>query len=371
MPNCLHIAIDPGFDSMKVVANGLIFKFPFNAVETDERKISDFGIRDDFIFYKDETGTTYRVGAYARELVFEGSQEGMDAFYTEQRFISREFVVGVRTAIAMAIDKLGLSMDGLIVKVIVALPHSCRVAYASTIIGSLVGDHQFDAQFGKEARKGFRFIVKEGDVHTVSQTIAAILGESSDSQGRINEDKFKYLSDGPTLVLDGGYYTFGFVSVNRGGSVDDDKAESDTKHAMKNVYMAVAEAIADRRPDIKHYMMEHLIEQGGLLKYMDNGKAAVIDLKALKAEKIKETCQSLIEYLDSKYKYLLDYNYVVVTGGTGAQFFKQMLKHYEDAGVMDKEHMILTSAELNGKVNPIEYSIAIGAYKGLLGQEGG
>lgn len=370
MPNCLYIAIDPGFDTMKVVANGLIFKFPFNAVETDERKISDYGIRDDFIFYKDENGTTYRVGAYARELIFEGAERGMDEFYTEQRFISHEFVVGVRTAIAMAIDKLELSMNELVVKVIVALPHACRVAYASTIIGSLVGKHQFEAQFGKNPRKEFCFTVKDGDVHTVSQTIAAILGESSDSQGNIDEDKFKYLSDGPTLVLDGGYYTFGFVSVNRGGSVDDDKAESDTSHAMKNVYMAVADAISDKRPDIKHYMMEHLINQGGLIKYMDNGKAAVIDLKVLKTEKIKEICQSLIEYLDKKYKYLLDYNYVVVTGGTGAQFYEQLMKHYEDAGVMDRDHMILTSAELNGKVNPIEYSIAIGAYKGLLGQEG-
>ena len=31
--------------------------------------------------------------------------------------------------------------------------------------------------------------------------------------------------------------------------------------------------------------------------------------------------------------------------------------------------MILTSAELDGQRHPIEYSIAIGAYKGLLGQE--
>lgn len=369
MSNCLHIAIDPGFDSMKVVANGKVFKFPFNAVETDERKISDYGLRDDFILYKDETGTTYRVGAYARELIFEGSEQGIESFYTEQRFISREFVVGVRTAIAMAIDKLGLSMDGLEVKIIVALPHACRVAYASTIVGSLVGEHRFEAQFGKNTRKEFCFTVGDENVHTVSQTIAAILGESSDSKGRIDEDKFKYLSDGPTLVLDGGYYTFGFVSVNRGGSVDDDKAESDTRHAMKNVYMAVAEAIADKRPDIKHYMMEHLIGQGGIVKYIDNGKAATIDLKAIKAEKVKEICQSMIEYLNGKYNHLLDYNYVVVTGGTGAQFFKQMLAYYEKAGIMDKDHMILTSAELDGKRHPIEYSIAIGAYKGLLGQE--
>lgn len=43
MPNKLFIAIDPGFDSTKVIANGKFFKFPFNAIETDERKMSDYG----------------------------------------------------------------------------------------------------------------------------------------------------------------------------------------------------------------------------------------------------------------------------------------------------------------------------------------
>ena len=31
----MFIAVDPGFDSMKVVANVIVFKFPFNVVETD------------------------------------------------------------------------------------------------------------------------------------------------------------------------------------------------------------------------------------------------------------------------------------------------------------------------------------------------
>ena len=44
--NSLYIAIDPGFDSLKVIANGVAFKFPFNIVETDERKMSDYALRN-------------------------------------------------------------------------------------------------------------------------------------------------------------------------------------------------------------------------------------------------------------------------------------------------------------------------------------
>ena len=37
MQNQLFVSIDPGFDNMKVIASGQHYKFPFNAVETDER----------------------------------------------------------------------------------------------------------------------------------------------------------------------------------------------------------------------------------------------------------------------------------------------------------------------------------------------
>ena len=56
--NSLYIAIDPGFDRLKVIANGVAFKFPFNIVETDERKMSDYALRNDFLLYKSPLGTT-------------------------------------------------------------------------------------------------------------------------------------------------------------------------------------------------------------------------------------------------------------------------------------------------------------------------
>ena len=103
----LLIAIDPGFDTMKVVANKQIFKFPFNVIETDERKMTDYRLRDDFILYQDDNGATYRVGQYAREMAFDNKSNDA-SFYTEQRFISSEFQVSLNTAIAMAIERNGL-----------------------------------------------------------------------------------------------------------------------------------------------------------------------------------------------------------------------------------------------------------------------
>lgn len=89
---------------MKVVANSKTFKFPFNVIETNERRMNDYQLRDDFMLVERDDGATYRVGQYAREQLYD-NKEKIDAFYTEQRFVSTEFQVGLDTAIALSIEK--------------------------------------------------------------------------------------------------------------------------------------------------------------------------------------------------------------------------------------------------------------------------
>lgn len=378
MSKKLLIAIDPGFDAMKVIANGIHFKFPFSAVETDERKMSDYGGRKEFILYKDRSGATWRVGQYARTLMYENKSQQDDPtakLYTEERFISPEATVGILSAIAKAIDLTGLYNEqaDLDIRLIVALPHSVRNKYAPTVAGLVSGAQRFYMTFDDGEEKEYRFNIVEQNVLTVSQTIAAILGETSDDNGYIDESKYHYLANGPTLVVDGGYYTMGLVPVSRGGSVDDDHAESNTNYAMKNVNLGVAKEIADTRPDIKHYSVEYLLSQGeSEIRYMDKGqnKVVSIDLSIIREKKLQNVCNNFIRYLNKKYNDLIDFRYVLVTGGTGAAFFSQLLAYYKGTGVMDEAHMLLTHPVLSGNELPIEFSVVTGAYKGLRGKLG-
>lgn len=136
MQNQLFIAIDPGFDSMKVIANGKFFKFPFSAIETDERRMSDYGTRDGFILYKDDSGATWRVGQFARGLIYDNKakanqDEQLHDFYPEERFVSAEMTVGIRSALAKAICETGLydGQSALDIFLIIALPHAIRAKY--------------------------------------------------------------------------------------------------------------------------------------------------------------------------------------------------------------------------------------------------
>ena len=165
----------------------------------------------------------------------------------------------------------------------------------------------------------------------------------------------------------------GLVPVSRGGSVDDDHAESNTNYAMKNVNLGVAKEISATRPDIKHYSVEYLLSQGETeVRYMDKAqnKVVSIDLSSIRERKLQSVCNNFIRYLNKKYNDLIDFRYVLVTGGTGAAFFNQLLAYYMSTGVMDESHMLLTHPMLAGKELPIEFSVVTGAYKGLRGKQG-
>ena len=249
----------------------------------------------------------------------------------------------------------------------VALPHGHKRQYSSSVVGAVSGRHCFKLQRGRGEMKMYEYTISEEDVHIVSQTIAAILGETSSDEGDIDEEKFFYLSEGPTLVLDGGYYTMGMVVVSRGGSVDEDMTESSHEFAMANVNEEVVRNVKDKLPKLSHYSIEYLCqEDDGRVKYDNNGKVEWIDLRDIRAEKINVVCDRLIEYLYKRYD-MYDIKYILVTGGTGHCFYPRLLKTFCDNGLMDKEHLLLTTGLLNGEPHSIEYAIAIGAYKGLRG----
>lgn len=138
---------------------------------------------------------------------------------------------------------------------------------------------------------------------------------------------------------------------------------------MKNINMEIAKELEDQRPDIKYYVIEYLMTKNdGKVKYLNDGKADIIDLNILKKDKIKEMSYRFIESLNKKYNNLLDFNYVLVTGGTGACYYDYLKEYYVGKGIVEEDRLILTNNILNGKAFNIEFAIAAGAYKGLKGK---
>lgn len=378
----LGIAVDPGFDSFKIIIEGHSLKFPFNVEKTDENDFNNMNIDSSFILYRNEANETYRVGKYARDLIYENKSQSniedkMKEFYSANRLVSKEFEVGMLTAIGKSLYEYSQldndfdlnNISNYDIYLGVALPHSQVDGYKKDVISKLSGTHKFKLTIGNLAPIDFNIILDEHRIIPMSQTIAAIFNETSTSTGALDMDKNYFFTDGPTLVIDGGYYTVGLVTVSKGGTIDSKKCESDVEHAMKNVNIKVADELKDIRPDAKHYTIEYLIsENNGKLRYIKNNEdgtkeGAVFDVAETKEKKINETCTEFIDYLNQKYNYLLDVNYVLVTGGTGNEYFNQLKEYYVGKNFVDSDKFILSNVKLNGKDLSVEYGIVAGSYK--------
>ncbi|WP_147566653.1 hypothetical protein [Clostridium tyrobutyricum] len=384
----IFITVDPGYDSIKLILESekhtVSLKIPFNVEETDERKYNDTWVKDTFLVYRSKNLLTYRVGEYARELVFENKKNDsiktrMPEFYSEKRFLNDDFIIGVRSAIAKALLKYESEVPEFEISnlseykmyLMLALPHATQDEFADPVANKFKGKNEFDIKIGKSEYVSISFKIDRENIYTVSQTIAAIIGQTSDDEGNLNQETLDLLLKGPTLVIDAGYYTTGLVVISDGGSVDNKLSESDTNHAMRNVNIKVSEAIKDKRPDIEFYVVEYLCNKNdGIVKFKNGeNKTETFNIKEIKEEKIKELCAEFIEYLNSKYNNLLDFNYVVIDGGTGSQYFPILRKHYVEENETFKENqLILASSTINGQRLSIEYSIAVGAHKALKGK---
>lgn len=139
---------------------------------------------------------------------------------------------------------------------------------------------------------------------------------------------------------------------------------------MKNVNLAVAQEISEKRPDIKHYNVEYLLSQGEPILRSLNRETDMVettDLAAIREAKMRDVCDEFIKYLDRKFDNLLDFRYILVTGGTGAFFFNQMLKHYKKTGLMDENicywlspHSTVNHCPSNLLSRPVHIKVSVG-----------
>lgn len=379
----LVISLDPGFDSMKVIVNGLEFKFPFNIVPISYDQTTDlFTVTEDYYVIQDVVSSKlYQVGQYAREKLYtnrktdEDFAQEIESFYTDKRFVSPTFIYVIRTAINIAISKFlaveenrDLNLEDIKemnITIGIALPHTLREQYATTIKEIVAGTHVSKMTMGRLKEIQFEYTIPKENIFVFSQTLSAIIQETTNDEGTTNKQKYQKLSTfGPTLIIDAGYYTVGIMSVLK-GEVDSLTADSNTKYAMKNVNQRTAQDI----PTIKDYMVEHLCQQDdGMVRVFDKTlkKGVTYNVPQVRAAKLTEVCNELIDHLDEKFDYLQPIKHILVTGGTGAAYYDQIKNEYvTEREMFDAEDVMLIEPTLFGHKKSPEYGIAVGCYKGL------
>ena len=281
----LVIAVDEGFNSGKIVINGLIFEIPTEMLKTDgESKYIGDRKGKNYIGVKIQN-TNYIVGSDARILLTDNKtkQENVATFAERESFDFLTSLKGERfltTCIGIALIKYSeycneknltpkldfsnaVTQEGKNARrltinegsqwniwLIVGYPHEYVEKITREMKPRIAGRKQLEIENNNKTYE-LDFLIKATNIMSYSQAQAAFMGCATDDQGnwlkaQKGDSPFSHL---PCLVYDGGQKTAGIYEIDETKQIR--HQESNTDFAMNNIYAAVVEEIkAQGRDDI-------------------------------------------------------------------------------------------------------------------------
>lgn len=330
-----EIALDIGYSAVKVFAPNGYYSFPSFALKMEEgqEKIGQTNYSD--ILYKDlNTGEIWSVGALAQDVMrTEDTTESMNTLYTRYRYTSKIFEVITSVGLGMGLmnNKFGIS-DGKDIIVQTGLPSKYKKADTNDLICAIAKKYNFALKVGNKDWINFNFEVKNSNVFVMEQPKGTLLSISTDNNGKIIPETKEYLSS-TLLIMDPGFGTLDTFNIVS-GMLDNDETFPDL--GMKEVLRETSDEIFNK------YNRE--IPVPAMQKYLETGKINYFNKELMKSDyynfeeilqKANENvCSNAIEKIKSTYNYLMNHNYLVITGGTGAAWYNQIKNHFKDMNTL-------------------------------------
>ena len=387
----IFIAVDPGFDSIKVCVNGYFLKFPKEVVDITDLEETSFVGKKNKSYMKVNyiEGKQHLVGAYAATYLSEqkgkaanGIEEIERVHDTFQTFTTVDKQILISTAIAQGLVSYAKNSNDNIVSLVkkedgvyqvntgiseiyigVALPHDAVDSSWSYIESWLKEKHSFTFE---TADAKYELNLDTHRCMSGSQVIAALYGVLTDDigvqkdveEGVLNESKL------PAIVIDGGYLTLGIAHFTSVQLVDD--SDSNLTFAMKNIYENVAKQIREKtgRENITSMFVKQLMKKSDqIIHYREaDGKSQSLDVAKYVAKETRHVCEEMVKELKRKYDELYEVKTIVVTGGTGMAYFEILKELLSDCEWIDVK---LTDYEFYGEAITSDFAIVVGMYKVL------
>ncbi len=370
MKKKIIVAVDPGYDAIKMIVNEHSYQIRNSIVELGSYENLGSSM-EDTVISEFKKGTRHCIGEVARQKEFENKEyrkitkdkEAIDLSLTE-RFVSDEFQTLIFSAIGYAliryskdngfgfdIDKYSAykrndpnrdtSLDDEFSKIEfilgIALPQDKNKELSPKVKPQFFGLQDFDVETDS-GKHHLTFEFKENSkakkyVYTQSQVQAALLNVMLNKDGSPNGDADEWQKKNtPAVIIDAGFRTVGIFELTRTGDIIN--SESNTDYAMWNIDHAVVDELISEeneyhltRDDVYEDAIElslRLDEPISYFKVVDGVKKRFnAPIKDIRDEKIKESCKGLLDYLLGKFDDFRKTKHIYVTGGTGKIYFKE------------------------------------------------
>lgn len=316
------VGIDIGYSGTKIFSPNIVACFPSFAVPVDGSLINISSPDSATILYRDsETGRIWRVGKTAQDNIsIHDPDSNTASIYDRQRYFSPQFLVFARTALGIACTKNEFGdPDGKKIYLQTGLPNKYLKSDSNQIVSVLSGEHAFDLKVGSSEWKHYEITLELSKKDVTLQPIGTLLSVATDNNGMATPDAEKIMRS-MSFVLDPGFGTMDYFSL-MGRELKND--ETLTEYSMKRVLEEASEKI------YKKYGVE--IPVPSFQKYLDLGYVTRFDRKERRGynedfadileECSREIANQAIDKLCDLFDNFLEYNYLVITGGTGEAWY--------------------------------------------------
>lgn len=336
LPGIWEIAVDIGYGSVKLFSPNTVANFPSYA----RRVGNDFQFagkppKEAILYRDDATGELWLVGEVAQNTMKEGDMTDSESLlYNRDRYTSDMFQVYLFTGlgIAMMKNEYGAPGDSRIV-IQTGLPER-YLNDADDLKYAFLGEHNFELKVGDGGWNRFSISLSEDDIYVMSQPRGTLFSVCIERDGKWHPDTRKYLGSS-VLVFDPGFGTLDVFPIYE-GVVQVGETFSDL--GMKRVLQETSRLIKE------HYDVD--VPVPAMQKYLETGKVRYVNRRERKSQEYafdsllekanREVCEEAIRRMDDAV-HVGDYNYMIVTGGTGAAWMdqiKEALKNYSSLQIL-------------------------------------
>ena len=322
------IALDIGYSAVKGMSPNSIYCFPSYARKRTGPSLSITSADDDEILFRDSDGTIWEVGALAQRLISAtDTNDSLNSLYGRNRYYSDMFRIVTLTGIGIGLRKnnYGNPKDKTIM-IQTGLPPAYLSSDAQDLKEVIGGHHCFALKIGKRNWYEFDFNVDMSNIKCMAQPMGSLLSASMKNNATLIPESKNYLSK-KVIVFDAGFGTVDFFSVT---SKVIDGSESHNDCGMKAVFAEVSKELQRRyNIELQVHAMQNTLHNGYAQQFdRRNMKSNNIDISEILMKCSQKVCMRAIAALKDSYNFLIDYDYLLVTGGTGAAWYDIICDHF-------------------------------------------
>ena len=320
-------ALDVGYSGTKAFSPNCCAAFPSYARKVEGTLLPGETKPDD-ILYKDEKGTLWRVGESAQTSIkSDDAQDSEKALYGRNRYSNPMFKVITETGLGIQAISNNFRQVGNGTNYLqTGLPPKYIDSDTEAFNEVLTGEHKFSLKIGSGRWQDFDiFIAKENILPMFSQPMGSLYSALLKPNAKFTDDAKKILSSN-VLTVDGGFVTLDTCPI-----IEREVEESETfdNYGMKEVLARTASAIQSKYGiEIPVYAMQKYLQTGQCKKFNPKlMKTETVDFTEMLNKYNEEVCMESLKKLKNIYNYFLDYQYILLTGGTGAAWFPIIKNH--------------------------------------------